>query len=390
MKAAPRTILKNGHVLTFDANLAPAKDVIIEDGRISGLDGGASRADDAVIDASNAIIVPALTDIHTHIYWGGTALGVRPEVVAHRSATGTFVDAGSAGAGNFAGLRAFIFEPLPFHAFAFLNISFPGIFGFSGRVMVGECCDMRLVDAESCIETVEAHRDKIVGIKVRAGRKAAGENGGKALDVALAVADRLKLPLMCHVDLDPPTIEEVLQRLRKGDIITHCCRPDPNAATENGHVRDAVWKARERGVHFDIGHGMGGFSFRVCREMLAEGFVPDLISSDIHSLSVNGPAFDLLTTINKMIALGVDPAIALACGSAHPAAAIGRPELGRIAVGGEANVAILKWKDEPWVFRDALGEELAVDRRLVCDRLIVKGRLIEPGGASHPIEPQWL
>lgn len=385
---APRTILRNGQVMAFGGAAEAETDVVIADGRIAALESVTPHTDDHVIDVSDAIVVPALTDIHTHIYWGATSLGVRPEMVAYRSATGTFVDAGSAGAGNFAGLNAFIFEPLPFHAFAYLNISFPGIFGFSGRVMVGECCDMRLVDPESCIEAAQAYPDKVVGIKVRAGRKASGENGGKALEVALGVAEQLNLPVMCHVDLDPPTIQEVLQRLRKGDIITHCCRPDPNAATENGRVLEAVWQARERGVHFDIGHGMGGFSFRVCREMLAEGFVPDLTSSDIHSLSVNGPAFDLLTTINKMIALGVEPVTALACGSANPATVIGHPELGRIAAGDEANVAVLKWKYEPWVFKDAIGEELVVDRRLVCDRLIVKGRQIDPAGASHPLETQ--
>jgi dihydroorotase len=375
-----RTVFRGAEVLAFTGQ-APNVDIAIQNGRITGVGDISPMAGDIVIEASGAIITPALTDIHTHIYWGGTALGVRPEFVAHRSATGVFVDAGSAGAGNFEGLNSFIFQDSPFHTFAYLNISFPGVFGFSSRVMVGECCDMRLVDSESCIEVAQAHPDKVVGIKVRAGRKAAGENGAKALEIALKVADRLGLPVMCHVDLDPPTIEEVLQQLRKGDIITHCCRPDPNAATQAGRVRQTVWQARERGVHFDIGHGMGGFSFQVCREMLAEGFVPDLISSDIHSLSVNGPAFDLLTTINKLIALGVDPTTALAGGSANPAAVLRRPELGRIAVGDEANIAVLRWKEEPWSFKDAMGETLAVSSRLVCDRLIVKGREIGPDGS---------
>ena len=385
---ARRIVLQGGQVLAFDGAPGAVADIVIADGRIAAIGPDVLRPDDIVIDARDTIVVPALTDIHTHIYWGATSLGVRPELVAHRSATGTFVDAGSAGAGNFEGLKTFIFEALPFHAFAFLNISFPGIFGFSKRVMVGECCDMRLLDPDSCIEAAQAYPERIVGIKVRAGRKASGDNGGAALEVALKTAERLALPVMCHVDLDPPTIDEVLQRLRPGDIITHCCRPDPNAATENGRVREAAWRAKENGVHFDIGHGMGGFSFRVCREMLAEGFVPDLISSDIHSLSVNGPAFDLLTTINKMIALGVDVTTALAAGSSNPATVIGRPELGRIAVGDEANVAVLKWRDEPWTFRDAAGEGLDVSRRLVCDRLIVKGRQIDPEGASHPLQSQ--
>jgi len=378
---AERIILRGGRVLAFGDLGSLDADVLIVDGRIAAI-GSDVAMDGTVIDVRGAIIVPALTDIHTHIYWGATSLGVRPEVVARRSGTGVFVDAGSAGAGNFPGLKAFIFEPSPFQTFAFLNISFAGIFGFSKRIMVGECCDMRLVDPQSCIDAAEAHPDKIVGIKVRAGRKAAGENGLRALEIALATAEQLGLPVMCHVDLDPPTIEDALGILREGDILTHCCRPAPNAATENGQVRDVVWKARERGVHFDIGHGMGGFSFAVCRDMLSEGFAPDLISSDIHAMSVDGPAFDLLTTINKLIALGLEPETALACGSARPAAVIGRPELGRLAVGDEANIAVLRWREGRTVLHDATGEALDIDRRLVCDRLFVKGRDIDAAGAG--------
>nr|WP_245432446.1 amidohydrolase/deacetylase family metallohydrolase [Mesorhizobium loti] len=388
MTIAQRVILKGGKVLAFGGAEAAISDVSIEGGHIGSIGAVDPRPGDTVIDVSGAIVLPALSDIHTHIYWGATSLGVKPEIVAHRSGTGVFVDAGSAGAGNFVGLRAFVFDPSPFHTYAFLNVSFPGIFGFSKRVMVGECCDIRLADPDACIEAALAHPDKVVGIKVRAGRKAAGDNGARALEIALNVAERVKLPVMCHVDLDPPSIDDVLRVLRKGDIITHCCRPDPNAATIGGHVIESAWQARERGVHFDIGHGMGGFSFGVCREMLAEGFVPDLISSDIHTLSVDGPAFDLLTTINKLIALGVDPTTALACGSANPATVIGHPELGRIAVGDEANIAVLKWRDEPWVFHDASGEALSVERRLVCERLIVRGQEITAEGGSQPLPSQ--
>lgn len=381
-----RTILRGGHVLAFDDKLDGVADVVISDDRIETLGSSARQAADRVIDVAGAIVTPALTDIHTHIYWGGTSLGVRPETVAHRSATGVFVDAGSAGAGNYLGLRKFIAEPSPFHIFAYLNISYAGIFGFGQDVMVGECCDARLIDTKTCIAAARAHSDTIVGIKVRAGHMAASDNGALALELALAAAEELGVPIMCHVDLAPPTIDEVCAKLRPGDIITHCCRPAPNSATVDGRVRDAAWKARERGVRFDIGHGRGGFSFNVCREMLAEGFTPDLISSDIHALSVDGPAYDLLTTINKLIALGVPPEQALAAASQNPAQAIGRPELGRIRAGDEANLAVLRWKEEPWPLRDAAGETITVERRLVCDHLIVRGRAISPAGEAHSLD----
>jgi dihydroorotase len=381
-----RTVLRGADVFTFDARQPERADVAIGDGRIEAVGIIESLPGDRVHDASGMLVVPALTDIHTHIYWGGTSLGVKPEAVARRSGTGVFVDAGSAGAANFEGLKEFIFAPSPFHTFAYLNVSFPGIFGFSKRVMVGECEDARLLDVDACVEAAHRYPHEIVGIKVRAGRKAAGANGQLALETGLRVAETLGLPVMCHVDLSPPTIEEVMNQLRPGDIVTHCCRPDPNAPTRDGHVIEAAWRARERGVKFDIGHGMGGFSFRVCREMLADGFVPELISSDIHCLSVDGPAYDVLTTVNKLIALGVETEDALRAATQTPAATIGHPELGRIRVGDEANLALLKWSDEPWSFVDAESEHLPVTRRLTCEGLVVRGRAIDANGRPQPIE----
>lgn len=381
-----RIVLRGAEVMTFDALGTLRADLAIVDGRIEAIGQVDRLAGDLDMDASGSMIVPALTDLHTHIYWGATSLGVKPEAVARRSGTGVFVDAGSAGAGNFEGLNEFIFAPSPFHTFAYLNISFPGIFGFSRRVMVGECEDARLLDVESCIEAARRYSREIVGIKVRAGKKAAGQNGQLALEIALGVAETLDLPVMCHVDLSPPTIEAVLSQLRPGDIVTHCCRPEPNSAVRGGHVIEAAWSARERGVKFDIGHGMGGFSFKVCREMLADGFVPELISSDIHSLSVDGPAFDVLTTVNKLVALGVDTEAALRAATQTPAETIRRAELGRIRRGEQANLALLQWTQEPWSFVDAENENLKVERRLTCRGLIVKGQSITPSGAATSIE----
>lgn len=378
-----RTILRGGELHCQDGDPAQITDVTIENGLIGHIGSVDPAPGDHLVDCAGAFVTPALTDIHTHIYWGATALGVKPEKVARRSGTGVFVDAGSAGAANIEGLKAFIFEPSPFHGFAFLNISFPGIFGFSADLMVGEAEDLRLLNKQACLAAVERHADIIVGIKVRAGRLAAGENGGKALELALEVAEAARLPLMCHVDFEPPTIDTILSSLRSGDILTHCCRPEPNAPVDEGHVREAAWKARERDVRFDVGHGFGGFSFATCRTMLAEGFAPDLISSDIHCLSVDGPAFDVLTTLNKLVALGVDMPTAIASATAKPAAAIGHSELGRIRVGEPTSLAILRKSGQPVSLKDAPGETLVAEEPLVCDGLVVGGRAIDAEGKAR-------
>jgi hypothetical protein len=166
---------------------------------------------------------------------------------------------------------------------AYLNVSFAGIFAFSRTVMVGEAADLRLLDLNECVRVARENRDLIVGIKVRVGRGAGGSSGIAPLDMAIEVAEEVGLPVMAHIDHPPPSRREVLERLRPGDVLTHCYRPFPNSLLRSdGAVREEALLARERGVTFDIGHGAGSFGFHACRGLLAAGFRPDVISSDVH------------------------------------------------------------------------------------------------------------
>src|SRR5439155_18436246 len=141
---------------------------------------------------------------------------------------------------------------------------------------------------------------------------------------ALEVAEEVGLPVMAHLDHPPPSRLEVLSRLRRGDVITHCFRPFPNAPVRaDGAVREEVLEARRRGVVFDIGHGGGSFGFRTAEHMLEAGLLPDVSSSDVHTLSVDGPAFDQLVTMSKFLVLGVEPGGVIRAATQAPAAALG-------------------------------------------------------------------
>jgi dihydroorotase len=178
------------------------------------------------------------------------------------------VDTGSAGPGNYAGFRDHVIRPSPVRIIAFLNVSFAGIYGFSKRVMVGEGGDLRLMAPIDAVEVALANRDTIAGIKVRVGLHASQGSGVIPLDIAREVAAEASLPLMVHIDHPPPSLSDVLQRMRPGDILTHSFRPFPNSPSKaDGAVRDEVIEARGRGVLFDIGHGMGSFSFKTARAM---------------------------------------------------------------------------------------------------------------------------
>lgn len=369
-------LLKGGRVIDPGRGVDRVADVAFAGGRVAeiGPDLLAGEARD-VRDVSGRIVAPGLIDMHTHVYWGGTSIGVDPEAIARQGATTTLVDAGTAGPANMAGFRRHVIEPARPRVLPFLNVSFPGIFAFSEAVMVGECQDMRLLDARECVRVAREHADLVVGIKVRVGLGAGGSSGIAPLDIAIEVAEELGLPVMAHLDFPPPSRREVMDRLRAGDVLTHCFRSFPNSPAEaDGRVREETLAARERGVIFDIGHGKGSFGFGTGRAMLAAGFMPDCISSDVHTLSIGGPAYDLLVTMSKFLVLGMPLVEVLRAATAAPAAALGRPGLGSLEPGVAADASVLELRTGRFDYEDSDGVVLGGEQRLFPAGMVIGGR----------------
>jgi dihydroorotase len=368
-------VLRNGRVVDPSQNIDRVTDVAFSGGKVAAigdkLDAGAAD----VRDVTGRIVTPGLIDLHTHVYWGGTSLGIDAEMFARKSAVTTCVDTGSAGPGNFAGFRKHVIERSAIRILPYLHVSFAGIYGFSNKVMVGEGHDIRLLAARDCLEVIEANRDLIVGIKVRLGRTASGAAGITPLDVAQEVADQTGLPMMVHIDEPPPSYEAVVARLRPGDVLTHCFRPFPNSPIDGkGEVKPALIEARKRGVLFDVGHGMGSFSWKTARAMMDKGFAPDTISSDVHALCIDGPAYDQVTTLSKFLALGMSLPEVIAASTVNAAKALNRPDLGALKPGSVGDASILSLDDGSFPLEDVRGEVTTAGQRLFAKGVVVGGR----------------
>lgn len=365
-------VLRGGRVIAPGEGIDRVTDVAFADGRIAALGEGLSGR--AERDCTGRIVTPGLIDLHTHVYWGGTSLGVEVEAYGAKSAVTTCVDTGSAGPGNFAGFRSHVIDRARTRVLVYLHVSFAGIYAFSPTVMVGESHDMRLMAAREAVAVAEANRDCIIGIKVRVGKHASGPSGAAPLDVALDVADRAGIPLMLHIDEPPPTYAEVVSRLRPGDVLTHCFRPFPNAPVHaDGRIREAVVAARARGVLFDIGHGMGSFSWDTARAMVAAGFWPDTISSDVHAMCLDGPAHDLLRTMTKFLALGMPLTDVVAAATVRAAQALRRPELGSFRIGAAGDASVISLAPEPVDLEDVQGGIVPWGERLVPRGRVIAG-----------------
>ncbi len=373
-------ILKGGHVIDPSQNIDGVNDVAFSGGKVAavGRDLKAGPGTE-VRSVAGYVVSPGLIDLHTHVYWGGTSLGIDAEEFCRTSGVTTSIDTGSAGPGNFAGFRKHVIEPSQVRILAYLHVSFAGIYAFSNTIMYGESQSMQLMAPRDAVEVYEKNRDVLVGIKVRVGLHASGDQGTAPLNVALQVADELGVPLMCHIDHPPPSYEAVLDMLRPGDVLTHAFRPFPNApCTAQGKVKPEVIAARKKGVLFDIGHGKGSFSFKTTRAMLANGFMPDTISSDVHTLCINGPAYDQVTTMSKFLVMGVPLNEVIKQSTVNAAMALKRPELGSLKPGSVGDATILSVREGKFDYEDVLGEHMTADRKIFAEATVVGGKWWHP------------
>ena len=372
-------ILRGGRVIDPSQGLDAVRDVGFANGKVAAIAPRLDSSSADLRDVSGLIVSPGLIDLHTHVYWGGTSLGIDAEEFCRTSGVTTAVDTGSAGPGNFMGFRKHVIERSQVRILAYLHVSHAGIYGFSNTVMVGESEDIRLMDPVTAAEVADQNRDVIVGIKVRVGRHASGDQGVAPLNIALQVAEETGLPLMAHIDEPPPSYEEVIAMLRPGDVLTHAFLPFPNSpATVQGTVKPAVLAARKRGVLFDIGHGMGSFAFKTARAMLANGFAPDTISSDVHALCINGPAFDQVTTMSKFLCLGMSLSEVIKASTENAAFALKRPGLGSLKPGSVGDATLLSVDDGTFDYVDVVGEHLEGRQRITSRGVVIGGKWWHP------------
>jgi dihydroorotase len=376
--------IAGGRVLDPGQEIDTTATVHIGGGLIAGIgigpDGTAERDDLEVIDASGLLVTPGLVDIHTHLFTGVSHYGVDPDTQCLGRGVTTAVDAGSAGAQTFPALRRYVIEPSETRILAFLNIAVQGMISS----LVGELEDIRWASPRQAIARAREHADLIVGIKVRLGYQMVGNDPAPALRLAREAADELGLPLMVHVIDVVPGLAWLLPQLGRGDIVTHCYHGNEGGILDaTGRVLPAALSARERGVLFDVGHGVGSFAYRVARSAISHGFPPDTISSDLHAHNVDGPVFDQATTLSKLLHVGMELGEVIRAATSTPALAVRQAgPIGALAPGQPADISLLELRAGHWSLPDAAGETEVVERLLIPRMVITSGL---PHETSSPL-----
>jgi dihydroorotase len=380
-------VLAGGRVVDPAQGIDAPMDVVVRDGRIAAV--VAAGSPEAMApglwreDVREAFVTPGLVDLHGHWY-EGSAWGIDP-LINLKSGVTTPCDAGSSGYETFPEFRKRTIDLSPVKLLAFLHIGSLGCITMNA----GEIEDFRFVRVADTVETIQRNRDVIVGIKARLGTQPAGQNIYRALDATLEAATATGLPAIFHVS-GGADLRRVLPKLRAGDMITHTFIADDGGLIFGGgsEILAEVWAARERGVIFDVGHGCGSFSWSMYRRATEQGFRLDTISTDLHRLCVEGPVFDMLTTMSKFLHAGMAIPEIVAASTSRPAKAVRREDfIGSLAPGRRADVAVFRIEDGTFDYVDAFGQAERASKRLAPVLTVNGGEIVRPDEVSIPLRP---
>jgi dihydroorotase len=370
-------LLKGGHVIDPKNNIDKLMDVAVSNGKIASVaeNISASKAK-TVADVKGLYVTPGLIDMHVHVYNATpvTAAAARsnsvwPDAFSFRSGVTTMVDAGTSGSANFEDFKKYVIEQSKTRVLAFVNISRQGMTDFKNEDKVED------LDTDGVVALAKAYPSIIVGFK----SAHYGGPGWASIDHAVEASRQTNRPVMVDFGIITPNrnLDGLLRdKLRKGDIYTHCFSGNRREVMENNQLNPAMEAGRKRGIYFDIGFGGGSFYWWVAVPAYQAKFYPDSISTDLHKASMNGGMKDMLQTMSKIMALGSSLPDVIRMSTINPAIEIKHPELGSLDEGAEADIAVLRLDHGKFGLTDSAGARKMGDKMLAAEMTIRKGEVV--------------
>jgi len=386
-------VIKGGHLIDPKNNINGVMDVAVKDGRVSLIAKSIDEKEGIqVVNAKGLYVTPGLIDIHSHVFYGTNPdqqymngpNAVIPDGFTFRVGVTTVVDAGSSGWRSFPAFKRQIIDISQTRVLAFLNIVGEGMRGGPFEQ------NLKDMDPELTSEFARKNANYIVGIKL------AHFEGPDwtPLDRTVEAGKLANVPVMIDFgSSNPPLSLEALlmKHLRPGDIFTHCFAQLANGREyivdpQTNKLKPFVWDAYKRGIIFDIGYGGISFAFSQAIPAIESGLFPNTISTDLHIGSMNGAMKDLLTTMSKFIALGMDLQTVIKASTWIPARVIKREELGNLSVGSDADITILNLRNGRYGLFDYTGYKIETDKKLECEMTIRNGKIVyDLNGIANPI-----
>ncbi len=378
-------VIRGGEVIDPSQQMRQLADVAVLNGRIAAIEPSIDCASArTVIDARGQIVTPGLIDLHVHVY-PHSPFGLDPDSLCAAGGVTTLLDAGTAGSYNFDAFRRETIDRAQTQVLSLVNLSCIGLIAAN----LGELLDRRYADPQGVVATITRHPDVAVGVKIRAGAHiiGTGEQGWANLNDAIKAARDSNTWLMVHIGECPMSLPELAEALSPGDCITHCFKAGSTRVTDdNGQIFEAIHAAAERGVIFDVGHGFGSFQWQVVEAALEQGLEPTTISTDIHTKNINGPVYDMPTTMSKFLMLGVPLERVIEMSTTRPAQILKRDdEIGTLRVSTVADIAVLERLTGEFVLTDSYRQDRTASELLVAATTVRRGEIVPGGGGRRMV-----
>ena len=382
-------LLKGAHLIDPKNKIDSKMDLGIVNGRIARVAkdipiGSATK----IIDVTGFYITPGIIDMHVHVFQGtdkySTSVGnssrsQQADAFSFRTGVTTVVDAGSSGWRNFPLFKEQTIDKSQTRILAFLNVIGNGMIG---RFQEQDVNDMNPV--------MNAHMINRLYPTILVGIKSAHYWGEfTSVDKAVESGKLANVPIMVDFGEHNPanSIESLfLKHLRPGDIFTHTFSEHAISKTTGGResivdektrkVKPFVFEAQKRGVIFDVGHGGGAFSWAQAVPAFQQGFYPNVISSDLHDLSMNSGMKDMANVMSKFLAMGMSFQDVVLRSTWNPAQVIQRPDLGHLSVGAEADLAVFNVREGEFGYTDVRKIAVVGTKKLEAELTIRAGKVV--------------
>ncbi len=372
-------LIKGGMVYRHESHAFELVNIVIEDAIIRRMIPAASMPAnlhaDTVIDAAGQYVTPGLIDLHCHIFDHPLhkTSRLKADRIGVHQGVACLLDTGSAGAQTIDAFKTFVIDTQETAAYALCNIGSPGLPGIQG----GHSATAELVSLGETVKAIERNPEWILGVKVLASSSHTGLMGIEAVKMGRKAAELTNTPLMVHIGNAPPVVEEILELLRPGDIVTHAYHGKVGGVL--GYKDKIIPEFRaavERGVYVDIAHGRSSFSFRTCETAMQQGMPVHSISSDLHKGNIDRYVVSLARTMTKFRMLGMSLADVVRACTLTPAQSVRLDDrgFGTLVEDGPAHLSLFRETDEAHEVEDAEGECRTSETWIEPTATIVNGK----------------
>ena len=343
-------IIRGGILLDPRSGLKQTGDLAVKGRHIAAVGDLTDQDSVRSIDARGCYVTPGLVDFHAHAAYGISDFALPADLVQIPNGVTSMVDAGSTGAADFEAFYRHNVVNSIMTIKSFLNVATIGQLTHQ----INENPDPAMFDIERIEMLAEKYKDQIIGLKLRQSKNIVGDLGLKPLEGSVVLGERLGLRLSVHITDSPGEVSETLDRLRPGDIFCHMYHQKGNTILDdNGKVLPEVWEARKKGVLFELGHGAFNFSGKIAKAAIDQGFLPDIISSDLSMLSVfKAPTYSFTYILSELLNLGMSFEDILKRCTDVPARLMGIDHDGFLKAGRLADIAILRIVEHPVHYHD--------------------------------------